>query len=748
MSLRVYEATKETLVPCEDTSLAYAALASRNQALEQKVQSLAAALIVGGFLGICGTGVAFFCTAIPAVTLVIALVSCVALYILGTWLMPNDVNLDYVSYPDFEITPGTNPSSRFSFLASEKDLVELSKGFRKASESERAASREGLTNPGNNCFMNATIQMMFSHHDLASSFLSALDAIAKDEGLRGRNPSFMANYTYKEYDILEGKYKSKHFKNKEQMDAELPALLAPHQRNLELDLAPFTLGADKDAMIKEVIAFAKRKPLEGPDLKIEGGVNSFLQSPKNIEKLFVSLTIPEAAEIAKSILITWRKGSSASPKQSISLDEAKLLRLSLVKLFAKSTEIEVFHQAFSAHDLETRRHRNDKKLFKHTKLDHVLVTPLNADGSKKDFKDTLIIEKNPDGVILRAYKFDMTPVDFSESGLDAANLEALLGKKYDDEKAKFEQSDLRLELFEEMNDQEAVVAGGRNVFVAKDESETIAAVIDRGSLKMIPKKTSSVKIPSIHSDEQITIFHSQQVDSGEFFMQLADALISLKPDSLNSSLIDISRQSLDYRAPVEGQEAFSPELRKETPPVIHRYKYPRFELKLIKENQRGHYRFDDAGNFEDYRTYKAPKNTHINEFTITLPSQLIFSCSNGDQNGAQRGKRFGDRFKFTNPKTLEIDLKDIGSNKASSRYKLSSFTVHIGSGIGSGHYVQYERKTGSDGLDYWICHDDSSKSIVELKRIEDMLNGKSGTATPNLFLFTQVEQTPTLDLES
>lgn len=70
--------------------------------------------------------------------------------------------------------------------------------------------------------------------------------------------------------------------------------------------------------------------------------------------------------------------------------------------------------------------------------------------------------------------------------------------------------------------------------------------------------------------------------------------------------------------------------------------------------------------------------------------------------------------------SLEIDLTDIfdvDEGADSVKYRVKSFTVHLG-GYDSGHYVAY--RPGSDGK--WYCYSDTEVTLVNAKQFQDALS--------------------------
>jgi hypothetical protein len=78
----------------------------------------------------------------------------------------------------------TSARGPLSFLSKKPTIV-----GRKATHSQIEAASYKLPNPLNNCFMHATLQLIFQDREVSDYFMQALDAIGKNEALEEKNPA-------------------------------------------------------------------------------------------------------------------------------------------------------------------------------------------------------------------------------------------------------------------------------------------------------------------------------------------------------------------------------------------------------------------------------------------------------------------------------------------------------------------------------------------------------------------------------
>lgn len=159
---------------------------------------------------------------------------------------------------------------------------------------------QGLANPSCNCFMNAMLQNIFSLDVLGDYIITSLETLKQD--------AFNTNPFLKTFDI-----------HLVQNEGESNQAFQKRKQNL----------------MKQ---YKNHKPscITITETNLTDVLKTHFQNKQSIEAFYKALTLKKAATYALEIIKKWRL------KQPISFDEAKLLRVAVIKLFNKSPVL-VFH---------------------------------------------------------------------------------------------------------------------------------------------------------------------------------------------------------------------------------------------------------------------------------------------------------------------------------------------------------------------------------------------------------------------
>lgn len=166
-------------------------------------------------------------------------------------------------------------------------------------QEEVAAYSQGLPNPSSNCFMNAMLQNAFSLDQLGTYITTSLETISQDPS-QNKNP-FLDDFS----------------------------IVLPQDK-----------GESNDALE------ARKQPLKGQystqrpqfitikEHTLESVLNTYFKNKDCFDDFYKALSLKDAATYALAIIKKWRS------KTLISSDEAKLLRVALIKLMNKQLSLE------------------------------------------------------------------------------------------------------------------------------------------------------------------------------------------------------------------------------------------------------------------------------------------------------------------------------------------------------------------------------------------------------------------------
>jgi Ubiquitin carboxyl-terminal hydrolase len=264
-----------------------------------------------------------------------------------------------------------------------------------------------------------------------------------------------------------------------------------------------------------------------------------------------------------------------------------------------------------------------------------------------------------------------------------------------------------------------------------------------------PKPVSACNVPGVNFD--LSINYAVQEESNEFARALIDGLdeITGRPNPLRMR-VSVVRQA--YRAPKEGEEHFVEAIDGATKA------HSDLHTTISVTPDEGVYKLDDLSLFSAYRLAKREGVKYEKEsetlptlavgatvdekisYTVDLPSKLKFWIQAGD-----RIKNPHINIRFTNSDDLTITLpKDASAETlaehgiaATKTYELTSFTVHYGLQVNSGHYYTYTRKKRDNGESYWIKQNDSSVTAVNIHEMKRLLEGKYSFTSPNMLIFSE-----------
>jgi hypothetical protein len=262
-------------------------------------------------------------------------------------------------------------------------------------------------------------------------------------------------------------------------------------------------------------------------------------------------------------------------------------------------------------------------------------------------------------------------------------------------------------------------------------------------------------LPGLNS-ENMSILISKMEEASEFCRLLIDSLDDLCARFLEESphnpvKAKISCEVKAFRLPEADSEVavFDPSLQIDG--ALKRHSHFDTTLQLTASAE-GKYRLDDMSYFSGYTAIEKPlityasfdeliPATHIGDtvsestnYTIELPSKLLMWIQAG--NGATKYKN--TELQFTDQEALSVTLRAGEHLTEDSTYLLSSFTVHKGSSLMSGHYISYSRVTRADGRDYWLKQDDSNVRACPVAEVKAVLMGLEDWHSPNMLILKKV----------
>lgn len=743
--------------------------------------------IIGAF----GVGFTACVITIPTIHLYVA-IGVIGLSILSSLVIYNnnlpDQNSDNPSPSTHQTTDLQNESSQglFSSFFSSKKISII--GTTATDDQLKAASFK-LPNPSSNCFMHATLQLIFQDKAVSDYFMQALDGIGKNQTFKDLNPALTFNtIEVKNQKLYKG---DSEFKTIDALKAKLVKLKNDQKAIEEFEGFSSYLGIkEKIGLLekqKEELLAKRSKPVEAKDIdalkrRIEGidvqikaiiipekplAAGAASASKDSTEKDF-SKEYAEHLGLAKQIAVLEKKYSEwtqytelkALHQKDIDTIIARYKAVNKEDLYKKADikdeDLEDLYYALSIQDAAKKAHailtqwRTDKEISANTsKILRVCLTKLLLE-------ETIISIPNPsktqilpsfDELIKETHKGKGTP----KYGIDRSCPTNLVITERDPEGKPinawvFIQDSANPDVFRHK---------GQIVFSTKEKAlEALSKEEDRK-----PKFTLQNNCHKKHGKEEGSIAFSYHVqdDAPKLIDELAQSLFKLYPTlpcPFHARRYGQTKRCTYEDETLPSETVEEPLIEQDFKPTI-RIESEDSSIDLVKDLLKGfekHVTKPDIpyinSGADKISTMTEGRKYYTEYFRwITLPSKLIIAPTFASvQSGSPTLVK--KALKFTDNDNLIIDLpavgeKPDGSKPNGGKYILNGFTLKSGSERG-GHYVYYARhyqKEGDITTSFWIKTSDASVSAVSCEEVARILLTKyESNLHPNTLIFDQLKE--------
>lgn len=518
---------------------------------------------------------------------------------------------------------------------------------------EVAKASQGLTNPGSNCFMNALLQNIFTSQCIGKFVMESLQHIAFDDKFADVNP----------FDHLD------------------PIISIPKPKGMsDKDYAQFKARLLTN---KETIIEKHKFKLELPaSLNIDDVLESCFSSVDKMEKLYTAITFKQAASYAFTILTKWQA------RETISSQEAILLRISLVKLINAEVRCEIEEVRAKTKNPSAKammkKAQEEVLGYKIARKKLQVKYPFNPrlrylvpiSKAIAHFNSKAKTHHLGPKVALKTFKTTSQPV----VKWDLPGINSGLKIHHDVQECPGELFNTLLSSLEELT--------------GKKAPSTIRIQRTENVFRLPTEGTDET-----YFDESLRIHAATKVID-------EDNILSIKGpegDGATVNLSDLSDvfENIFSRDEEQNKDFYNkdmPELKTQHPVVSTK------------------------------RTYQ-----------VQLPESLMMQCKLSHMNHGNEGKKIKNvKFAFSDEDSLKITIKANALIPEDKTYQLRSFVCHKGFGSQSGHYINYTKVDREDGSSYWIKHDDSTCSPASLAEVKALLNGRSSYTSPCVFNFKSV----------
>jgi Ubiquitin carboxyl-terminal hydrolase len=508
------------------------------------------------------------------------------------------------------------------------------------------AISKGLTNPGCSCFMNALLQNAFSLDVMATFITESLRLISENEELALSNP--LLKTPYAKIEQPKGMSFQEYNKLRERLLAEKETTIEKTRPKF-ITLTPQT--------VQEVI-------------------NKHFGDSFEIANFYKALTLKDAASYALTVINKWRA------KENISIQEAKLLRVALIKLMNREAIIELKEKTIQQ---TTTKKSTAKPLYA-----YILERQKMADAQKN------LKAKKP--------KYGVFKIKHHEK--HKAALHKAVAKK----------------LSAEMKPKPKTEISSRWIIPGIDTDMKISS-----SIQECPNEFFSLLISSLQELTKSTAPTTIRIERKDTAFRLSDNEAETPAFSETLKILEAEKVGHeDHVIMIKTPLGSHTEIDLAS---LDDYNYCETKVRAIDDDF-----FDksQAALKEQFGVVSSKRT-----FDFALPQNLIIQSKifeQGDDDELLKMKHV--KFKFTDEEALRITFPASEINPLEKSYELKSFVVHQGSSIHGGHYVNYTRVTRDNGTSFWINQNDSESSPVSWSEVRYILNGKSRIAAPCTFAFT------------